>query len=219
MTRYDQKFIIPSESLDVILGYLQKSYHVLKVNESWLQEYENHYYDTARLDLARDHLRGKRPRYKLRKRIYIDTEDCYWEMKCKVVGGQMVKKRIKASMNGAERFINGFEIPIGIEALRNSLKNNYFRASFYSLESNEKVTIDQSLKILQDNQWVDILEGFVVVEVKGMHFNESSFVQFLRSHSFRSIKFSKYCFGIGMLHTQFFPHKRKAVLHYLKSLK
>ncbi|MDC1107116.1 hypothetical protein OAT16_10440 [Prolixibacteraceae bacterium] len=219
MTRHDLKFIIPLEKLDIIWNFLQWSYRVLDVNGTWEQEYENHYYDTEHLNLARDHMRGKRPRYKLRKRFYLNTQDCYWEKKYKEVRGEMIKHRVKGAV---KRNVIPF-VELGLSndtyGLNNSLKNKYFRSSFYSSDRKEKVTIDRKLMIWSDNQWVEVLKGYAIIEVKTMQSEESAFVRFLRSYSIRSLEFSKYCFGICILNRWFFPHKRKAISQYIKNLK
>lgn len=215
MHRYDVKFIVPMVKLDLLLEHLSSNYRVLVVEGSMLQEYRNDYYDTTDYTFAKDHFRGKRLRFKIRKRCYLSSNDAFWERKTKIVKGEIQKKRVKIKGNSFSDIPEEFCTPFTSSELSCSLENKYFRISFYSHQRTEKITLDIGLKIRIEEDWFPLLEDNMIIEIKGEK-NRTDFSQYLKSQKIYPLKLSKYCVGIGSKHPEIYPHKLKEVLNYIK---
>src|SRR5690606_37962051 len=69
LTRIDRKFVTTASAASAFLSSLGDDYRlVLAAGSPWAQ-YETNYYDTPELTSFNEHLRGRRPRYKVRVRI------------------------------------------------------------------------------------------------------------------------------------------------------
>ena len=81
MNRFDFKFILTSEEASYLLNNLCNEYDVISNNEQLVRGYETRYFDTKQRDSFYLHHKGKLPRYKIRTRTYLDTNDQFVELK------------------------------------------------------------------------------------------------------------------------------------------
>ena len=63
--------------------------------------YESVYFDSPDLLTYRSHVQGRRKRFKVRSRSYMDTGECMFELKLKNRVGTTVKSRIPTSSPSA----------------------------------------------------------------------------------------------------------------------
>ena len=83
MSRYDTKFIFHREKLISIFDCLSDNYDIMEINRKRVSGYENLYYDTDDLLFYHQHHNKRVNRYKIRCRRYIDTNMCFFEIKCR----------------------------------------------------------------------------------------------------------------------------------------
>ena len=83
MNRMDSKFVFAIDDLHDILLSLENDYSVLSVNNKFTHSYESLYFDDDKDSFFRDHHRGKKNRFKVRYRQYIDSKKHYLEIKQK----------------------------------------------------------------------------------------------------------------------------------------
>ena len=81
--RMDQKYILPQNRLNDLLQILQDEFVVIETPNHNLADYTTQYFDTQEYIFFKDHLRGKRPRYKVRIRHYSDRQISMLECKTK----------------------------------------------------------------------------------------------------------------------------------------
>lgn len=94
MTRVDRKYFVPRAVLAEIVAAAGDFYRVLEIDGTREFRYRSVYFDSPRFDFFRDHVQGRRHRYKVRTRTYCDSGDCLLEVKAKGYRGQTVKRRI-----------------------------------------------------------------------------------------------------------------------------
>ena len=202
MNRFDFKFLLKSSEAIAFLNHLYSEYDLIANNEIMIRSYETKYFDTYQRDTFLMHHKGKFPRYKIRTRTYLDTNDQFVEVKFKNNKGLTEKYRNKLievdnlfMQPDVISFLNSHKIH-DLESLQESLLVNYQRISLKHKQINERITLDFNLTF-SGNQKKTLLEDIVIVEVKQEKKFISSALEILRSFNKRSMSMSKYCYGIS----------------------
>jgi hypothetical protein len=91
--RTDRKYIVTYETLARLLAQLGDDYSALEIDGERLQQYDSVYFDTPVLTGYRDHMQGRRKRFKCRTRLYGGTA-CFFDLKLKGRRGETVKRRL-----------------------------------------------------------------------------------------------------------------------------
>ena len=81
MNRTDTKFVVSLDQLLSILEEVKKTYRILEVNDVRFSHYETLYYDTDEFLFYTRHHNGKKNRWKIRKRSYVDSDLSFLELK------------------------------------------------------------------------------------------------------------------------------------------
>jgi hypothetical protein len=93
LRRVDSKFAVSRTALPALLESVADDYEVLTAAGEYAARYVTVYFDTEDRSFLRDHLRGRRPRHKLRIRHYIDREVASLEVKSKTAANATDKKQ------------------------------------------------------------------------------------------------------------------------------
>lgn len=206
MERTDTKYVFNIKELPDILEGMLSQYRLLEINNVRNQRYESLYYDTDDFLLYIKHLRGKKTRYKIRFRRYLDSDGLtFLEIKHKNNKGTTRKKRVK---------MPDIESGIGEQAANFILKNtpynpeilypgiwvNYSRMTFINKFSQERLTIDTNLTYKNannsDTNSVTFNELVIAEAKREKAASISQFIRLVRKTGVREGSISKYCFGI-----------------------
>jgi hypothetical protein len=222
--RTDTKFVLREGQLYNALATLTQQYRVLDIRGVRLNQYRTLYFDTADFALFQQHHTGRRDRYKVRTRSYVDSHLSFLEVKHKVRQNRTVKSRIATPTlltevtPEADAFLDGY-LPFAPGALEPKLWNEYTRITLVSKHDCERLTLDLRLRFTgyEDSfaagRSLD-LPGLAIAEVKQDGQNRgSAFGSRLRELGARPTGFSKYCAGVAMLfdevrHNNFKPKMR-----------
>jgi hypothetical protein len=98
--RFDTKYLMPREAAGELLARLAATHRVLEIGGLRAFEYRTTYFDTQELATFRDHLQGRRRRLKARVRRYVESGDCFFEVK--LGAGRIRPLRTRAARAGAE---------------------------------------------------------------------------------------------------------------------
>ncbi len=203
MNRTDTKFLVPLEILLEILGEMISTYRVLEVKGVRLSHYETLYYDTSDFHFYMRHQNGKKNRWKIRKRSYVDSDLSFLELKFKTNRGRTQKQRtsipsIVDELNLEENAFIDRKTGLPFE-LFPQLKNTFTRITLVEPNLPERITIDLDLAF----QWQENkqeLPEVVIVEVKQeSQSRKSPFVAALKKKLVRPESMSKYCLGVALL--------------------
>lgn len=93
MTRVDRKYLVPLEVAASLLPALDGGLRVLEIEGRRTFGYRSVYYDTAELAGYRAAATGRRRRFKVRRRDYLDTGASYLEVKTRTGRGESRKHR------------------------------------------------------------------------------------------------------------------------------
>lgn len=210
LKRYDTKYLFHRDQLTPVLDFLSGHYEILEIDNRRSFRYLSIYYDSPDLLFYHQHHNRCYDRYKIRYRKYVDSNQCYFEIKQKTNKKKTIKNRV--SINGD---LSGGELPGALRSftLDNiSFANNYFldnlkpslivefdRLTFADRNSGERLTIDTNLTFTGKGSSTGIMHNLVVAEIKreSRTLNQR-FFQFLKTMAIHPTKFSKYCLGLAM---------------------
>ena len=172
MNRVDTKFPLRAEILwQKILPEIINDYYIVEIEGLRYMEYKTVYFDTPDNMFFTAHHNGKLDRFKVRKRMYVDTKTSFLEVKHKNNKGK-TKKTLK---------------PV--------IENHFHRITLVKKDMGERCTIDCELG------FSDTLSGhetnsFAMVELKHEAGAPKSPLQkTLYKYGVQKSGFSKYCMG------------------------
>src|SRR3954447_15643846 len=91
--RVDCKYVVPRDELAAVVEEVGEEYDALEIEGRRSFDYESIYFDTPDLRCFDDHVEGRRPRFKIRTRLYRDSATCFLEVKVKTGDEETVKRQ------------------------------------------------------------------------------------------------------------------------------
>lgn len=211
LKRFDNKYVLSRAQFEKFLSRLNDSFKILEINETRIFTYASCYYDdNYRCYL--DHRQGKRRRFKVRTREYVDSGAIYFEVKLKGLRGQTDKHRISteafssSEISGQERdlltgvYEKNYQTRFAYD-LTPALLISYRRCTLVARQGGERVTIDFALGFDHpdntDNS-IRVGDNFIIVETKSGN-GKGIADTVLKSLNIRQAsKCSKYCLGVNL---------------------
>lgn len=223
LTRVDRKYAMSADEARAVLTDLPLDTRVLAIDGQRSFEYESFYFDTPDLLSFRMAALGRRRRFKLRTRSYLDSEDAFLELKTRGARSATVKDRIEYDFaerdeltdEGREYATEGLTA-LGIaesEALelRPTLATRYHRTTLLAPTGGGRATIDIDLSWELADGGVLELPDLVIVETKSGQ-RTSVIDRMLWAHGIRPTTISKYGTGLAALRPELPSNKWTRVL-------
>lgn len=204
-TRSERKYVVDDATLGRMLGAQHDDVAVLDVDGRREFTYESVYFDTADLDLYRAAATGRRRRFKVRTRVYVDSGIAMLEVKTKDGRGKTVKTRLEYDPDdqavltpAGKRFVDDIvEQPGFADTLSPALKTHYMRTTLIDLPLGTRATIDREL-VCTDFDGRSVGLDRAIIESKSE--NASSLIdRWLWSEGNRPVKISKYCTALAAM--------------------
>lgn len=226
MTRTDRKYVVPAASLPdllVALEALDPGLRVLEIGGRRRHRYDSTYLDTPGLEAYWRAARGRRHRFKIRARHYLDTGVAFTEVKTRGARGATVKARVPRDVGpvagthpalsrhdgafvGAELDGAGLE-HVDVATLRPTLRTTYVRTTLWLPGSGSRVTIDVDLAwSLPEGAGTARVAGLAVVETKSPG-ARSGVDRTLWTQGHRPERISKYATGLALMHPGLPAHR------------
>ena len=220
--RMDTKFLFDADNLPQILSEMQQDYAILEINDSTLQPYLTLYFDTLDFDNYFDHHNGKRPRFKIRMRKYVNSGNAFLEIKEKDNKDRTIKSRMAIrDINNRltpdqYQFISQIYGP-GLVPLKPVIWNRYNRMTLINKHSLERVTIDLNFSAYNQNGFIS-WNPFAIAEIKqDSRSLNTTFYNALKARAIKPVNFSKYCISMALLTPQLKANKFKPNIEIIKS--
>jgi len=203
LNRIDTKYVIHQDSLPDYLNAISANYKLLIIGGKSVHPYETSYFDTPAYHLYQMHHNGKRNRFKLRFRKYVNSGITYFEIKSKTNKGRTIKNRVRIDRvpesldESLVRFI-GEHTPGEYDNFVPALRVFFDRLTFVNKTANERLTVDLNLRysgISGEKQ----IHKLVIVEVKEEKHAASPFRQLMKLQRQTRNYLSKYCLGVTCL--------------------
>ena len=176
--RVDRKYIVDYETLERLFSELGDDFRALEIDGERLQQYDSVYFDTPERTSYKDHLQGRRKRFKCRTRLYGKSA-CFFDLKLKGRRGETVKSRLplSASQHGsltsqASAFLKrgllqeyGCAAPAGLVP---TLQTSFQRLTLIHSHKPERMTLDFGVTFSEagSGERYRMRPGHVLIETK-----------------------------------------------------
>ncbi|GAA3910628.1 polyphosphate polymerase domain-containing protein [Microbacterium invictum] len=226
-TRVDRKYIVPRTDLPGILGHLPNGSQVLEVDGERALRYASQYFDTPELDSYLGAARGRRRRFKVRARTYLDSGGSFLEVKTRGGRSATVKERVPVTGDelddDAVAYASDLLMDAGIPGaghlasrLRPTLVTRYRRATVLLPAGDHDAsrgTIDTELAWIGADGTMLRLPDAVIVETKSGQ-RPGALDRALWRHGHRPARISKYGTGMAALDPELPANKWRRVLNH-----
>ena len=202
-TRVDRKYLLTPAHAEQVLARLAatEAPRVLCIQGRRDSGYDSLYLDTP--DLAGYHLaaHGRRRRFKVRRRTYLETGETWLELKTRGPRGATVKQR---SLGGDRAFLDDAFCAAGLPDLRGVplvpvLTTAYRRTTLLLPRSDSRLTLDAGLRwTTPDGRRLDLPHRVVVETKSGAQ--PSAADRLLWRCGVRPARISKFGTGLAALH-------------------
>lgn len=209
-TRVDRKYLLTADQFARLADVLGSDVHALEMGDRRLFSYESAYFDTLDFELYHAHRQGRRLRYKVRTRAYLDSGECMFEVKAKGRRGETVKRRMPHGVElrtimtpEAERFVTTVlreAYDLSPPVLHPVLTIRYARATLVDLADGARLTCDVGLECADERTRVQGADR-VLVESKSVD-GRALADRALAELGLRPLSISKYCLGVALLHPE-----------------
>jgi hypothetical protein len=207
--RLDRKYLVPVDRFAELAARLPDAFAALEIDQLRGFAYESVYFDTPDLLTYRQHLQGRRRRYKVRTRTYLDSGDCSFEVKLKGRRELTIKARLPYPIADRTRltplahaFLAGqlqeaYGQPVPRLAAKVTIA--YQRTTLVDLQRGTRLTCDVDLTCSGGGKVAAGLSRHVLVESKG-HGPHGAADAALRGLGLRPVQISKYCVAVALLY-------------------
>jgi hypothetical protein len=206
--RVDHKYVVKLDVLDDLLEELRAGHDVLDIDGCRTFDYRSVYFDTPDYRCFTDHVRDVTPRFKLRTRHYVTTQECVFEVKIKQADGETTKKSIDYEGESADQItdaadeliaeaLGGVEVDLPDE-LRPTLVTEFRRSTLGLRDGPERLTIDRELRMIFGDDALRLGGDRALLETKTED-GQGRADRALRDAGVETVSFSKYRLGIGRL--------------------
>ncbi|KQB86388.1 polyphosphate polymerase domain-containing protein [Corynebacterium lowii] len=216
LTRVDRKYVMHHSQLEQVLRHVPGDTRVLEIDGLRQQRYRTVYFDTDDLLSYRMTAQKRRRRFKVRTRVYLDTEVSFCEIKTSGPRGLTIKQRVPIAVAEAlsntvlqhtagwvDSTLHQARVPTAHHRLRPVLLNQYRRTTLCPSDLG-RATIDTSIAFGSGVQASsdeagepEALHGYDIVFIETKSGNSPSRLdRILWSLGHRPARVSK--FGTGM---------------------
>jgi hypothetical protein len=209
LRRVDNKYAVERERFARLLERLREDHQALEIDGRRMFEYCSTYFDTAELRCFTDHVEDRQPRFKARTRLYVDSDNCVFEVKLKREDGETDKRQTDHAVEDAERFTDSARVCLeqalddaGLEApgeMQPTLLTRFHRITLAAREGSERLTCDLGVRLSSpDGEAAELHDGMILVETKSER-GESPADRVLAELGLEPISLSKYRVGMSLV--------------------
>lgn len=209
LTRVDRKYLVPRSGAARILEQLEDGSRVLELDGRTASGYASTYFDTEDRESFRSTATARRRRWKVRTRSYLDSGDCWIEVKTRGPRGCTVKERAPHPSEAADRMTDPSadfvaERLVAARAHRGPwrahpvLRTAYSRSTVLLSDGRSRATIDTDLSWELPDGTLATPRDAVVIETKTAG-AASPLDRALWRAGLRPTRISKFGTGLAML--------------------
>lgn len=215
--RVDRKYLVRSEVLAGLLEELASGLRVLEISGRRESQYETVYFETPDLGSYLGAARGRRRRFKVRTRHYVEDGRCLLEVKVRSGRGETVKHALPYAAQDRRRLtgealafvVEHVDLPLGGRELRAVLTTSYRRTTL--VQGENRVTVDSGFEASRVDGARLGLSDEVIVESKTLG-RAAGFDRRLWAEGIRPLSLSKYAVAMAGLDTSLPANRWNRVL-------
>ncbi|WP_422770823.1 polyphosphate polymerase domain-containing protein [Plantactinospora sp. WMMC1484] len=206
-TRVDRKYVLPVSEAHAVIGQVGPDTLALEIEGRRSFSYRSVYFDTPELTSYLLSAQRRRRRFKVRTRTYLDSAECWLEVKTRGPRGNTVKDRLpypsdhETTLSPGRRFVEDVlareSIEVGDRAFAPVLVTRYRRSTLFLAATVSRVTIDTELTWEGAGEPLQ-LPDLAVIETKTGS-TASCVDRLLWARGHRPTRISKYATGMAAL--------------------
>lgn len=209
--RLDRKYLVPAAAFPEVVARLDGAYAALEIGGLRSFRYASTYFDTPDLLTYRQHRQGRRRRYKIRTRGYLDGGGCLFEVKLAGARDSTDKRRMPYDPSRGRELTpdaRGFLADALLSAyrmnapdgLRESATTAYRRTTLVQRSGTGRFTCDVGLVCSAGGgPGIAAVDGIVLLESKSAA-ADAPVDRVLRGLGIRPLSLSKYCLAVAVLY-------------------
>ncbi len=218
-TRKDRKYLLTPDEVQGALGRTTERLSALEIDGRRTFAYRSLYFDTPEFSSYRSTATGRRRRFKVRLRQYVDQGTTVLEVKTHSPRGETVKHRIAyhsdppgTLSHHAMGFVDHMTATPGLGAsLVPMMWTGYRRSTLVDIDDGSRITIDRDLTAAPfGGDWTSLTDR-VIVESKAAG-AASPFDRVLWADHLRPLKVSKFASAMALHHDRLPTNKWHRVL-------
>ncbi|MEU6721486.1 polyphosphate polymerase domain-containing protein [Nonomuraea sp. NPDC046802] len=227
MSRVDHKYIVTASVMARLAAELGDRFSVLRIGTRRQFRYTSTYFDTPDLLTFRHHRQGRRRRFKVRTRTYLDGGGRWLEVKLSGARGSTDKHRIPyddappweltpQALDFVRDTLLGELRLVAPETLEPVLATDYRRVTLVDGSGSARLTCDTGLVCRDGWGSAPARRDLVLLESKSVD-GRALVDRVLRDLGARPVSVSKYCLAVAALHNLPGNRWRPALRGYLTS--
>ncbi|BCY07427.1 polyphosphate polymerase domain-containing protein [Actinoplanes sp. L3-i22] len=203
-TRVDRKYVLSLDAALALLPGLDPATRVLEIDGNRTFRYRSVYFDTPDLVSFRLAAQRRRRRFKIRTRTYVDSGQCWLEVKTEGSRGGTVKSRLpyqladQDTVDPGRWFVASVLGERAVAGLAPTLVTHYRRTTFYQPVGDSRATLDTDLSWTGADGAELRVPHLAVIETK-TGAAASPVDRLLWAHGHRPARISKYATGLAAL--------------------
>ncbi len=205
-SRVDRKYLVTPAQFAELVDRCSSGLRVLEIDGRRDFHYESVYFDTDDYVAYRQAATGRRSKFKVRTRTYLDSGACMLEVKTEGGRGETIKDRMVYDLAcrdrldaEAKRFVGGrVHLDGGVTSLHPVLRTTYSRATLVDPIAGTRMTCDAQLLCTSPKGRDVEMDTHVLVETKSRGASTAA-DRFLWSMGERPVRISKYCVGLALV--------------------
>lgn len=207
LKRIDNKYVVGQKQLLSVLDVLRDDFRILRIDGRGIFSYESCYFDDN-YQCFNEHRQGRRHRFKVRTRLYVESNKAFFEIKMKGKRGQTEKSREACDhfssfvLNDGEQLMlrelyeNGYGKAFRYRMVP-ALHVSYQRFTLVSASGRERITVDLNLGFeTPSGKHAQVGDDFIIIETKTADGRGKSDRALKRQHIRTADGCSKYCVGM-----------------------
>jgi hypothetical protein len=222
--RVDRKYLLSTPQLETLVEALGPVARVLQIEDRRSFDYASVYFDTPHLTCYLLAAHRRRRRFKIRTRTYLDSAECWLEVKTRDKRGHTVKYRQAHDADNpdeltpcgrlfTDQVVTDAAVPGAVDlSLAPTLVTSYRRSTLFLPATDSRVTIDTDLRWTLDTGVSVALPDMAIVETKNAT-RASQADRILWRNGCRPSQISKYGTGLAALRPELPSTKWHRVLH------
>jgi hypothetical protein len=220
LTRVDRKYLVTRAIADRLVDDLADQALALQIGDSRAFGYRSVYFDTPALSSYHGAAHGRRRRFKVRIRTYLDSGDHFVEVKTRGQRGATVKERVPAwcddrldrdDQQYVREALEAGGIDVDVRTLAPVLTTEYDRSTLFTPRTGGRTTIDTSLRWRGPDGAGFTAPDLAIVETKSAG-SASDVDRMLWAMQQRPRSVSKYATGLAVLRPELPSHKWRPVM-------
>lgn len=197
----DGRYLFAKKHLEEVLAAVQPHYQLLHLRGKRLFRHDTLYFDTPERLFYHQHISGRLNRYKIRSRRYVETDEHYFELKCRNNKKHTLIQRVPLDDLSEDICEYGKQlivknIPISSNGLAPALWVYYHRFMLVNPATKERLTFDANVWFRWKTQFV-AYPNLIIADVQQEKGCLSPFRMLMKEMGIRQGGISKYCLGLA----------------------